>query len=173
MGSLLALPPRLKKPRGQSQRAHVGLGRRKVGHDKTNTDLKMDEMSQAELQARARANNAQQGQLRGQSQRAVNSRPWKRMWIYRTNAYHNKFANESAHIFMKRERMQLLVSQSLKPYSQSVVPTQFSSVKTVRICKPCSVQFSCKFRKRDTWFSSAQFSSLANLERETPSANPV
>ena len=33
----------------------------------------------------------------------------------------------------------------LQPYSQSVVPTQFSSVKTVRICKPCSVQFSCKF----------------------------
>ena len=74
VGSLLPLPPRLKKPRGQSQRAHVGLGRR-VGHDKTNTDLKMGEMSQAELQARARANNAQQVQLRGQSQRGANSRP--------------------------------------------------------------------------------------------------
>ena len=46
---------------------------------------------------------------------------------------------------MKRERMQLLGCQSVKPYSQSVVPTQFSSVKTVRICKPCSVQFSCTF----------------------------
>ena len=34
-----------------------------------------------------------------------------------------------------------------KAYSQSVVPTQFSSVKNMLICKPCSVQFSCKFRK--------------------------
>ena len=44
-----------------------------------------------------------------------------------------------------RSRKTLILFATYKPYSQSVVPTQFSSVKTMRICKPCSVQFSCKF----------------------------
>ena len=46
---------------------------------------------------------------------------------------------------LPRSRKTLMLFATYKPYSQSVVPTQFSSVQTMRICKTCSVQFSCKF----------------------------
>ena len=46
---------------------------------------------------------------------------------------------------LPRSRKTLILFATYKPYKQSVVPTQFSSVQTMRICKPCSVQFSCKF----------------------------
>ena len=46
---------------------------------------------------------------------------------------------------LPRSRKTLILFATYKPYSQSVVPTQFSSVQTMRICKTCSVQFCCKF----------------------------